>query len=93
MSLLSLYATIVQTHTNKCNNSSREILATCEMADNIVLFLQISILNAAFNPVENCPVEGAVFDPYDKTHLAGEITPDKYPLGDWQNRFDNLTDI
>ena len=51
--------------------------------------VQISLLSSAINPIENCPESGAVFDPYKKTHLTGEDTPDKYPLGDWQNRFDS----
>ena len=46
-------------------------------------------MNSALNPVENCPEDGILFDPYEKSDLVGEDTPDKYPLGDWKNRFDH----
>lgn len=53
----------------------------------VISSLQISLLNSAFNPIDSCPIEGGIFNPYEVTHLDGEATPDRYPLGDWENRF------
>ena len=55
--------------------------------------LQISVLSSAFNPIDNCPERGSLFSPYEPISLPGEDTPDRYSLGDWQNRFDDLVQV
>ena len=57
------------------------------------IVFQITLLSSAFSPIDNCPERGSVFTPYEPIILPGEDTPDRYSLGDWENRFDDLVQV